>query len=89
MIATDYIESRKILSPELEGLRVDRSCASAITHLGLYAHTYHKDIIACYQDFKGAFPSVDHDQIVRTLSFLGLPEYFANIIGNLYSGAAS
>jgi hypothetical protein len=34
---------------------------------------------------KGAFPSADHDQYVRTLSFLGLPEDFIDIIGNLYS----
>jgi len=35
MLASDYMESRKILSPEQEGFRADRSCARAITHLGL------------------------------------------------------
>ncbi len=42
ILATDYIESRKILSTEQEGFRADRSCASAVTHLSLcveYAHT--------------------------------------------------
>ena len=49
------------------------------------AHTHNKDIVLCYLNFKGAFPSADHDQMVRTLSLLGLPEDFINIITNLYS----
>ncbi len=64
MVATDYVESRKILSPEQEGLRTDRSCMRAIAHLGLYiedAHTHNKDIVLCYLDFKGPFPSADND----------------------------
>jgi hypothetical protein len=83
MLATDYVESRKSLSPEQEGFHPDRSCARAITHLSLCiedAHTHGKDIVLCYLDFKGAFPSADHDQLVRTLSFLGLPEDFIAII---------
>ena len=46
MMASDYVESRKILSPEQEGFQADRSCARAITHLGLCiedAHTHTKD----------------------------------------------
>ncbi len=69
MLATDYMESRKILSPEQENFRPDRSCAHAIIHLGLCiedAHTHGKDIVLCYLDFKGAFPSADHDQLVRS-----------------------
>ena len=38
-------------------------------------------------DFKGAFPSADNDQLVRTISFFGLPEDFINIISNLYNRA--
>ena len=86
------VESRTILSPEQDGFRTDRSCSRAITHLGLcieYAHTHNKDIVLCYLDFKGAFPSADHDQLVRTLAFLGLPEDFINIITNLYNGATT
>ena len=92
ILATDYIEFRKILSPEQEGFRVERSCMRAITHLGLCiedAHTHHKDIVLCYLDFKGAFPSADHAQLVRILSFLGLPEDFITIITNLYTGATT
>jgi len=92
MLATDYVESRKILSPEQEGFRTYRSYSRAITHLGLYiedAHTHNKDIALCYLDFKGAFPSTDHDELVRTLEFLGLPEDFINIITNLYNGATT
>jgi hypothetical protein len=51
------------------------------------AHTHTNDIALCYLDFKGAFPSADHDQLVRTLTFLGLPEDFINIIAKLYNGA--
>jgi hypothetical protein len=90
MLATDYIESRKILSLDHEGFKVDRSCARAITHLGICvedAITYHKDIVLCYLDFKGAFPSADQDTMVRTLFFFGLPEDCINIINKLYSGA--
>jgi hypothetical protein len=86
MLATDYVESRRILSPEQEGVSTNRSCSRAITHLGLcieYAHTNNKDIVPCYLDFKGAFPSADHDLLVRTLEFLGLPADFINIVTNL------
>jgi len=41
ILATDYIESRKILSPEQEGLRAERSCDRAITHLGLCVEDAH------------------------------------------------
>ena len=60
ILVTDYIKSRKILSPEQEGFRAERSCDRAITHLGLCVedtHSHKKDIVLCYLDFKGAFPS--------------------------------
>ena len=41
ILATDYIESRKILSPEQEGFRSDRSCERAITHLALCVEDAH------------------------------------------------
>jgi hypothetical protein len=50
VLATDYIESRKILSPEQEGFIVECSCDRAITHLRLYvedAHSHKKDIVLC------------------------------------------
>ncbi len=92
ILATDYIESRKILSPEQNGFRADRSCSRAVTHLSLCvedAHTSKKDIVLCYLDFKGAFPSSDHTQLVRTLEFLGLPSGFTLLVSNLYSGAST
>ena len=64
--------------------------ASHHTHRPLHRrrpHTHNKDIVLCYLDFKGAFPSADHNQLVRTLEFLGLPEDFINYITNLYNGA--
>jgi hypothetical protein len=39
--------------------------------------------------FIGASPSAEHDQLARTLSFLGLQEDLFNIVTNLYSGAAT
>jgi hypothetical protein len=92
ILATEYIESRKIISPEQEGFRADMFCARAVTHLSLCvedAHTSKKDIILCYLDFKGAFPSTDHKQLVRTLEFLGLPRDFTFLVSNLYSGAST
>jgi len=88
-LATSYIQSRKNLSPEQEGFRADRSCARAVTHLSLCvenAHSHKKNIILCYLDLKGAFPSTDHKQEVRTLEFLGLPNDFTRLVPNLYSG---
>jgi len=59
MLASDYIESRKILSPTHERFKANRSGARAITHLGMCvedAHTYYKDIVLCYLDLKGLSP---------------------------------
>jgi hypothetical protein len=72
--------------------RTDLARVRAITRLGLYiedVHTRNKDIALCYLDFKGAFPYADHDQLVRTLVFLGLPDDFVNIISNVYNGATA
>jgi hypothetical protein len=92
ILATDYIESRKILSPEQEGFRAERSCARAITHLRLCvedAHYHKKDIALCYLGLKGASPSTDHKQLVRVLEFLGLPSDLTRLISNLYSGVTT
>jgi hypothetical protein len=92
ILATDYIESRKILSPEQEGFRAERSCDRAIIHLRLCvedAHSHKKDIVLCDLDFKGAFPSTDHKQLVRVLEFLGLPSDFTRLVSNLYCGATT
>ena len=92
ILATDYIEARKILSPEQEGSRAERSCSRAIVHLSLRAegaHTHKKDIILCYLDFKGAFPSTDHHQLVRVLEFIGLPHDFTRLVSNLYKEAST
>jgi hypothetical protein len=91
-LATDYIEARKILSPEQEGFRANRSCSIAITHLSLYvedAHSHKKDIVLRYLDFKGAFPSTDHSQLVHVLDFLGLSQDFTCLASNLYKEAAT
>jgi hypothetical protein len=69
-LATNYIQSRKILSSEQEGFWADRSYARAVTHLRLCvkdAHSHKKDINPCYLVFKGAFPSTYHKQLVRVL----------------------
>jgi hypothetical protein len=69
-LVTDYIESRKIPSPEQEGFREGRSCARAVAHLHLCVendHSHKKDIVFCYLDFKGTFPSIYQKQLVRAL----------------------
>ena len=90
VLAKDYIEAKKIISPEQEGFRPGRSCSRAITHLSLCiedAHTHNKDIMLAYLDFIQAFPSADHLQLERTLRFLGIPEDCILIVANLYKGA--
>ena len=52
------------------------------------AHTPKKDIVLCYLDFKGAFPSTYHGQLVKVLKFLGLPEDFTRLVSNRYSEAS-
>ena len=57
--ATDYIESRKILSPEQEDFRSDRSRDRAITHLGLVvenAHSHKKTSFYAALTLKRHFP---------------------------------
>ncbi len=91
-LATYYIEARKILSPDQEKLRADRSCSRAITHLSLCvedAHTHEKDIFLCYFEFKGAFLSTDHRELVKVLDFLGLPQDFTVLVSNLYKKAST
>jgi hypothetical protein len=67
ILAVDYAKAHEIFCPEQEGFRSDRSCSRAITHLGLCnedAHMHHQDILLCYLDLKGAFPSTDHTQLM-------------------------
>ena len=48
MLATDSLESRKMLSTEQEGFRADRSCDRAFAHFGLSvedAHSHKKGIV--------------------------------------------
>jgi hypothetical protein len=91
MLATDYIESRKSSARNKRAFE-QTARARGPSHTSVYAlkmptHTHNKDIVLCYLNFKGAFPSADHDQLLKTLAFLGLPEDFINIITNLYNGA--
>ena len=90
-LATDYIESRKILTLEQEGFRADRSCNRAVTHLRLCvedARSHKKDIALCCLDSKGALHSTDHKQLVRLLELLGVPVYFTRLVSNLYMQAS-
>jgi hypothetical protein len=43
----------------------------------------------CYLDFKGAFPSTDHRQLVRVLNFLGISQGFIRLVSNKYSEAST
>jgi hypothetical protein len=70
----------------------DRSCARAVTHLSLCvedAHSQKKDIVHFYLDFKRAFPATNHEQLVRVLEFLGLPNDFTRLVSNLNNGAST
>jgi hypothetical protein len=63
ILAMDYIEANKIISPEQEGFRPGRSCSRAITHLNICiedVHTHNRDILLAYLDFTHLFPSADH-----------------------------
>ena len=90
ILNSDIVEAHKVISPEQEGFRSQRSCSRAITHIGLCiedAHTHDKDVLLAYLDFTSAFPSADHTQLTRILHFLGIPEDFIIIVANLYSDA--
>jgi hypothetical protein len=86
ILGNDYIEANKIIIPEQEGFRPDRSGSRAITHLSLRienTHTHNKDVLLVYLDFTQAFSSADHLQLERTLRFLGIPEDCIFIVANL------
>ena len=53
------------------------------------AHSHKRDIVLCYLDFKGAFRSIDHKQLVLVLEFLDLPSDLTRLVSNLYSGATT
>jgi len=89
---TDNFEARKILSPDQEGFRADRSCSRAITHLNLFvedAHSHKKDFVLFYLDFKGLFSSTDQRHLVRVLAFMGLPQEFIRLVSKLYGEAST
>ena len=91
-IATRYVEERQIIHQDQEGFRPGHSCSRAVAHLlMLLENSRHQgtDVILGYLDFKGAYPSVDHTQLTRTLQAIGLPEDFVNLIDNLYEGAST
>ncbi len=44
----------------------------------------HKLSKATYLDFKGAFPSTNHRQLVKVLEILGLPRDFTCLVSSLY-----
>ena len=91
-LTTNCIESRKIPSSGQEGFRMERSCARAVTRLSLCvkdARSHKKNIVLCYLDLKEAFPSTDHNQLVRILEFLGLLNDFTRLVPNIYSGAST
>ena len=79
--------------PKQEGFYVNRSYTKATPHLGLCvedAYIYIKNnVFLCYLDFTGAFSSVDHAHLVRSLTFLGLQKDFIRPISNVYSGATT
>jgi len=76
ILASDFVEAYKVLSPQQEGFKSQRSCSKAITHLDLCiedAHTHDKYVLLAYLDSTAAFPSIDHTQLTSILHFLGIP----------------
>jgi hypothetical protein len=53
------------------------------------AHTHKNDIFLCSLNFKGAFPSTDHRQLVKVLELLGLPQDFTLLVSNLCKEAST
>ena len=91
-VATGYAEHHQILSEAQEGFRKGKSCARAIAHIQLAledAVDCGRDCFVTYIDFKGAYPSVDHAQLVSVLTALGMPADFVRIVDNLYSSATT
>ena len=91
-VATDYAESHKLLSEAQEGFRKGHSCARAIAHLQLAfedAIASGRNCFTTYIDFKGAYPSVDHEQLCAILTAMGMPPDFVRIVQNLYANATT
>jgi hypothetical protein len=91
-IASNFAEAHKIFSPTAEGFRKRRSGTRASMLLQLvieHAHRTKTDAYIHYIDFKGAFPSLDHRLLTRTLTFLGFPKDFTSLVRNLYTSATT
>jgi ribonuclease HI len=90
--ASQYAETAGILSNSQEGFRKGRSCARAIATIQFTledAAAHSAECWLAYLDFKGAFPSVDHLQLKRILTDLGMPADFVKVVGNLYAQATT
>jgi hypothetical protein len=88
----DYVERNGLLSPQLEGFRRGHSCQRAVAALQMTledAIASKRNVFLAYIDFKGAYPSVDHGQLSRTLRALGMPMDFVHMVTDLYKGATT
>ena len=82
-----------MVSDSQEGFRKHKSCsrrAAAQLQLAIEeAHATGTDIYILYVDFKGAYPSVSHQQLLEKLRLLGLPGDFLRVVEHLYDGAST
>ena len=78
--------------PEQSGFTPSRSTSDAILALRTLAEIhqhFHKPLHVAYVDLKGAFDSVDRDQLWKILRSLGVPECFIELLKSLHSGTTA
>ena len=86
-ILSAYGERHQILHDSQEGFRAKR-CTSRQLKLLIAilkdAQFTNQDIYLLYIDFKNAFGSIDHAELLAIMKDLGYPEDVVKLIGNIY-----
>ncbi|KAK3258794.1 hypothetical protein CYMTET_32168 [Cymbomonas tetramitiformis] len=83
-------EINGIISEVQEGSRKDHNTLRQLTRVTNAiedANISKQQLMACYVDFENAYGSVDHDRLVRTLEYLGVPAGLVGAIKDVKVGA--
>jgi hypothetical protein len=85
-------KKHKILQNSQEGFRQER-CTSRQLQTLIAAledsRLIQQDIYLLYIDFKNAFGSIDHAQLLAIMADLGYPQDTINLFGNIYSNSST
>jgi hypothetical protein len=88
----NYGKKHQILQKSQEGFRQERCTLRQLQTLIAAledSKLTQEDIYLLYIDFKNAFSSIDHAQLLAIMADLGYPQDAINLIGNIYSNSST